>query len=186
VPLIVPYMSDEGDHIEPPFAAFKLRDERLRANEPRRELSLRQPAFTAQFRQPRDQPQVARRAEGFVHERGQTSDIMLAANPRSGLSHFRIELGVPAMPTRNAPVADRAPTLDGLTDYDRSHTTVYLRLLDAAADGADWREAARIVLDRDPDAEGTEACYTSHLARARWMTERGYRFLVQEGARERR
>jgi hypothetical protein len=38
-----------------------------------------------------------------------------------------------------------------LTDYDDEYITTYLRMLDAAAEGADWREVARIVLHRDPD-----------------------------------
>ena len=35
-------------------------------------------------------------------------------------------------------VADAAPTAPILTGYDEQHLLTYLRLLDAAADGADW------------------------------------------------
>jgi hypothetical protein len=83
-------------------------------------------------------------------------------------------------PRIDAPVFDEAPTGAVLTDYDRLHLITYLRLLDAAADGADPDEVARIVLRIDPDEEPERArrAYDSHLARARWMTENGYRHLL--------
>ena len=37
-----------------------------------------------------------------------------------------------------------------LTPYDREHMTLYLRLLDAERDHADWREAVQILFDLDP------------------------------------
>ena len=46
-------------------------------------------------------------------------------------------------PPRNPPLADAAPTESALTDYDRLHLVTYLRLLDAAAEGADWQEVDR-------------------------------------------
>jgi hypothetical protein len=59
-----------------------------------------------------------------------------------------------------------------------------LRLLDADADGADWRDVSRIVLRIDPDNEADRArvAFESHLSRARWMTEQGYRHLLRSGA----
>ena len=54
----------------------------------------------------------------------------------------------PPSPTPH--VADRAPDDDGLTPYDDDHLITYLRLLDADAEGADWCEAARLVLALDP------------------------------------
>ncbi|CAO3456118.1 hypothetical protein [Azospirillum argentinense] len=83
-------------------------------------------------------------------------------------------------PRIDAPVFDVAPTGETLTDYDRLHLVTYLRLLDAAADGADPDEVARIVLRIDPDEEPERArrAHASHLARARWMTESGYRHLL--------
>ncbi|MBF5095433.1 DUF2285 domain-containing protein [Azospirillum sp. INR13] len=83
-------------------------------------------------------------------------------------------------PRIDAPVFDVAPTGEALTDYDRLHLVTYLRLLDAAADGADPDEVARIVLRIDPDEEPERArrAHASHLARARWMTESGYRHLL--------
>jgi hypothetical protein len=57
----------------------------------------------------------------------------------------------------------------------------YLRLLDADADGADWREITQIVLHIDPALEPDRAreVFDSHLARAKWMTEHGYRQLLR-------
>jgi hypothetical protein len=81
-------------------------------------------------------------------------------------------------------VADTAPTEPVLTSYDEEHHIVYLRLLDAKAEHADWREVARIVLKIDPDKEPERAhrAWETHLARARWMTEHGYKFLLNGGA----
>ena len=55
---------------------------------------------------------------------------------------------MPAPPA--PPIADIAPTQAQLTDYDRAQLATYLRLLDAASEGAPWEEVARIVLDLDP------------------------------------
>ncbi|WP_407702838.1 DNA -binding domain-containing protein [Thiobacillus sedimenti] len=81
-------------------------------------------------------------------------------------------------------VEDIAPTAAILTGYDERHAITYLRLLDAEADGADWREVAKIVLHIDPMQEHDRArrAWESHLARARWMTERGYHHLLRGGA----
>lgn len=79
------------------------------------------------------------------------------------------------------PLQARAPTSAALTDYDRRHLKTYLRLLDAAADGADWRDAAAYVLGLDvaADPDQARATHDSHLARARWMSEHGYRRLLR-------
>jgi hypothetical protein len=77
---------------------------------------------------------------------------------------------------------DEPPEGAMLTAYDREHAKLYLRLLDAAADGADWREAVSILFGLDPSREPERArhIHDTHLARARWMTEHGYRQLVRE------
>ncbi len=64
------------------------------------------------------------------------------------------------------------------------HLVTYLRLLDADADGADRREVAKIVLDLDveKDPDRTKQVWESHLARAKWMTQTGYRHLLRGGA----
>lgn len=74
---------------------------------------------------------------------------------------------------------DDAPTGDLLTDYDRDHVKLYIRLLDAEADGADWTEAVQVLFGIDPATEHARArrVHDSHLARAHWMTEHGYKIL---------
>lgn len=76
---------------------------------------------------------------------------------------------------------DHPPRADNVTSYDESHLTLYIRLLDAAAEGADWREAVQILfgLDPDIDPERARSVHDSHLARARWMTTTGYRDLLR-------
>jgi hypothetical protein len=87
-------------------------------------------------------------------------------------------------PHLNPTVDDLAPTAAILTGYDERHAIIYLRLLDADTEGADWREVARIVLQINPEREPERArrAWESHLARARWMTEKGYRHLLEGGA----
>ena len=72
---------------------------------------------------------------------------------------------------------DRAPDACQVTDYDERHHRTYWRLLDAAAENADWREVVSIIFGIDPAAEPERALtiYETHLARARWMSETGYR-----------
>ena len=88
------------------------------------------------------------------------------------------------MPPLDPDVADTAPSDSVLTVYDEQHIVTYLRLLDADAEGADWRDVARIVLNLDPEREfdRTRRAFESHLARAKWMTEHGYRQLLRGGA----
>ncbi|HVR55661.1 MAG TPA: DUF2285 domain-containing protein [Pseudolabrys sp.] len=87
-------------------------------------------------------------------------------------------------PLPDPDVADIAPAGAVLTVYDEEHIITYLRLLDADAEGADWREVARIVLHIDPEREPARArrAHESHLSRAKWMTEHGYRHLLRGGA----
>jgi len=89
-----------------------------------------------------------------------------------------------AKPQLDPPVSDTAPSEPVLTGYDEEHLITYLRLLDADAEGADWREVARVVLHIDPelDPERAGRAWESHLARAKWMTTSGYRHLLHGGA----
>ncbi|WGD56755.1 DUF2285 domain-containing protein [Bradyrhizobium sp. CB1650] len=84
-------------------------------------------------------------------------------------------------PALDASVADAAPEDTGLTPYDCEHLTTYWRLLDANAAGADWRVVAESVLHIDPGREPQRArrAYKSHLARANWMAEHGYKLLLR-------
>lgn len=84
-------------------------------------------------------------------------------------------------PARDPLVSDTAPSASVLTSYDEQHLVTYLRLLDAEAEGADWREIARIVLRIDPASEPERArqAWDTHLARARWVSESGYSHLLK-------
>jgi hypothetical protein len=87
-------------------------------------------------------------------------------------------------PPLDPDVADTAPSDAVLILYDEEHIITYLRMLDAHAVSADWKEVARIVLHLDPDREPDRArkAFDSHLARAKWMTEHGYRHRLRGGA----
>jgi hypothetical protein len=81
-------------------------------------------------------------------------------------------------------VGDEAPTGNAITPYDEQHFVTYLRLLDAKAEGADWKEVAEIVLHRDPvgDEFRTRRCWQSHLERAQWLSREGYRKILEQAA----
>ena len=85
------------------------------------------------------------------------------------------------MTTRpSSPIADAPPSEERLTDYDQAHLAIYLRLLDAAQENAPWDEVARLVLGIDASTQPHRArhAHESHLARARWLTDHGYRGLL--------
>ena len=86
-------------------------------------------------------------------------------------------------PPLDPDVADAAPQSNRLTVYDEQHLVTYLRLLDANAEGADWKKVARIVLRIDPDLEPERAlrAWETHLSRAQWMTKNGYRDVLRGG-----
>ena len=87
-------------------------------------------------------------------------------------------------PPLDPDVADIAPADPTLTGYDEQHLVTYLRLLDADSESADWREVAKVVLHIDPvrEPERAKRAFDTHLARAKWMTEHGYRHLLRGGA----
>ena len=74
-----------------------------------------------------------------------------------------------------------APADDCITDYDERHFVTYLRILDAAEEGADWREVVQILfgLDAAREPDRARTVHDSHLTRARWMTTHGYRHLLE-------
>lgn len=78
-------------------------------------------------------------------------------------------------------VQDEVPWSDEITDYDRAHFVTYLRLLDATRESANPDEIVQIVLGIDPakEPERAKKVLDSHLKRARWMTEHGYKHLLQ-------
>jgi len=83
-------------------------------------------------------------------------------------------------------IADVTPAEPILTSNDEEHLITYLRMLDADHEGADCCEVSRIVRHIDPDHHPERACrsFESHLARAKWMTERGCRHLLRNGGGE--
>lgn len=83
---------------------------------------------------------------------------------------------------KTPPFENRAPADDRITAYDERHFITYLRILDAAEEGADWREVVRIVfgLDAASEPDRTRLVHDSHLERARWMTAHGYRHLLDK------
>jgi hypothetical protein len=56
-----------------------------------------------------------------------------------------------------------------------------MRLLDALGDGANNEEMCRLILGIDwlREPERAKLTLESHLGRARWMVERGYRQLLE-------
>jgi len=79
-----------------------------------------------------------------------------------------------------APFHDRPPLTDRVNAYDEQHLAIYLRLLMAEEEGADWREVVKVLFGLDPKQEPDRAkvVHDSHLARAHWMTQTGYRHLL--------
>lgn len=114
------------------------------------------------------------RPKGVVRLLASVSNV----RPPAGTPLFLMEAGVPE--SADYGIADQVPWSEHVTDYDRAHFDIYLRLLDAIAEGANEKEIIRIVLKIDPDREPERArnTFESHLKRARWMTETGYRDLL--------
>ena len=87
------------------------------------------------------------------------------------------------MPRLDAPIADEPPNSDQLTDYDEVHVIHYVILLDAERDRVAWEDVAREALLINPDQEPARArrAYETHLARARWMANSGWRQMLRAG-----
>lgn len=83
---------------------------------------------------------------------------------------------------KGVPLVDvSAPTDPTVTAYDERRFPLYIQLLDADVAHVSWEEIAGSVLGLNVKADATAARYTwrSHLARAKWMTEVGYRQLLR-------
>ncbi|UUP17848.1 DNA -binding domain-containing protein [Nitratireductor thuwali] len=80
-------------------------------------------------------------------------------------------------------IADAPPDKRAVTAYDQDHLKLYMRLLDAEEAGATLEEVSAVLLGIDAKAEPERArrVHESHLSRARWMTEHGYRNLLKSG-----
>jgi len=109
-----------------------------------------------------------------IHEKCRSPDLEQTRGERAMIAHPSLTL--------DPVVADEAPSVANLTDYDFTMLECYLRLLDAESEGADWREVAQIVLKVDADNHYARAkkVYDSHIARARWMTKEGFRQLLKD------
>jgi hypothetical protein len=84
-------------------------------------------------------------------------------------------------PDTKIAVADEAPWSDGINAYDEAQFRLYLRLLDAVEANAANDEICKVLFNIDAEREPARAqkCLESHLRRARWMTEHGYRELLR-------
>ena len=78
---------------------------------------------------------------------------------------------------------DDPPSSDSVTDYDRQQAGLYLRLLDAEAQRANWRDVVKIVFGIDPSSDFARArrVYDGHLARAHLIAAGAHRDLLQKG-----
>ena len=90
--------------------------------------------------------------------------------------------GVIAMPVKPARIANEAPCAATVTDYDEAHLPTYIRLLDAIRVGASQKEICKVLFEIDADLEPERArlCFETHRKRAQWMTEKGYRLLLNK------
>jgi hypothetical protein len=92
---------------------------------------------------------------------------------RAYLPHFLARGALPSARGDRSELAEVAPVGPIVTAYDEEHIDTYLRVLNAAQEGVEWREISRMVLRTDPDqdAERARQMFDSHLARAKWMTQ---------------
>lgn len=85
------------------------------------------------------------------------------------------------MASNTPPVTSQAPTANHVTAYDEAHVVLYLRLLDALAAGATEADICKDLLGLrgGPEDAHSRAILESHIVRARWMTEHGYRAFLK-------
>ena len=71
---------------------------------------------------------------------------------------------------------DQPPSESVPTAYDEAHLKLYIRLLDADQQGADWREVVALLFGLNPSSDTDRAfrVYSTHLERAKWMTTSGF------------
>ena len=65
-----------------------------------------------------------------------------------------------------------------MVEYDRKNLALYAALLEADDAGRDWREAASSLMHLNLTDRDTEACWRSHLARARWIVGAGMELAI--------
>lgn len=72
----------------------------------------------------------------------------------------------------------KAPNSDNITSYDREHFKLYLRLLDAEENDIHWEIAAVKIMGLEAGDLSNKYCWKSHLQRAKWLSDFGYRQLL--------
>jgi len=83
---------------------------------------------------------------------------------------------------KHPPFEDSPPASGLLTSYDLAHLATYIDLLDAdKAPDSPWQRTVATLfgIDAARNPDRARKVYDTHLARARWMTEVGYRQLAQ-------
>ncbi len=95
--------------------------------------------------------------------------------------HFCSDSSAERVQMTEARFEDKPPTTERVNAYDEQHLALYLRLLMAEEEGADWQDVVRALFGLDATQEPNRAktVHDSHLARAHWMTETGYRHLLE-------
>lgn len=80
----------------------------------------------------------------------------------------------------SSPLVEKAPRSTIITAYDEAHFAIYLRLLDAKSKAASEEAMLEIILESSPGLSRDKArrALLSHLKRAVWMSEEGYRGLL--------
>jgi hypothetical protein len=66
-----------------------------------------------------------------------------------------------------------APSSDKVVEYDRRNLALYSALIEADDCRRDWREVATSIMRLDLEQPDAEACWRSHLERARWIIGEG-------------
>ena len=94
--------------------------------------------------------------------------------PPAGYSLYLIFGDVAIWASSEVKSIDRlAPTSEVAVDYDQRHLSLYAALLDADDAGGYWRDAATFLMQLDVNNRTAEACWRSHLERARWIIGEG-------------
>lgn len=66
-----------------------------------------------------------------------------------------------------------APMTTEVVDYDRRHLALYAAILEAEDAGRPWEVAASSLMHLDVTHSSAEACWRSHVERARWIVGAG-------------
>ncbi|WP_253798402.1 DNA -binding domain-containing protein [Rhodovulum sp. P5] len=83
---------------------------------------------------------------------------------------------------QSSELAESPPESDSLTEYDQAQLKLYARLLDAEADGATLSEIVLHLfgIDASQEPKRAQQVHESHLRRAHWIAQQGYRELLRK------